>query len=260
MKNETANRSFRSALTTITLVGLLAGATACGGDDSATANEAEAGVAASVTAEIENELGTALPGINTLPQTETNDPTDAQGEDSPADTDAPSIAPEGNDVDDGSTPETPTTSTAPVVTLPGGVTPTSPTLPPANIPTTKAPVATLPGGVTATLPNLSAPNLPSTSTATNTVTFDFVSVNPQRNDALLEVFVSVSGTGRPERLGVQYRVTGALIRTAWLTFDQQLDPNTSAWSAIVYSDADPCSLLFQIPPSTTIYRARPESC
>ena len=263
---EHARSSVKRVLTALVPVALIVGLAACGGDD-ATASEdetqflveelldaarngassdqladllaeADPEVIAQVVPQIEGELDISLPDLAAPPPGESDDATTPQGD----------ASAEGNGTDVGSTSEIPSTSTAPVVTIPGGVSPTLPTLPPANIPTTKAPVVTLPGGVLPSLPSLPAPKLPSTSAPANrTISFDLVQLDDRSDSKFLQVIVSVDAVGKPGFVELNYETTsGVLTRRLSLTFEQQMDPNTSLWTTSIRSDADPCSLRFTI--------------
>lgn len=280
MRIRTTTRTLRTVLATLAVAGLVAGTSACGGDDESSSAEVQAlieqildasragastdqiadlllqadpEIISQVIPELENELDITVPEL-----APPSDPGETP-QDEPDGTNPDEIAPEGDGSDE-APQEAPSTTETPVVTLPGGASPTIPSLPPPNLPTTKAPVVTLPGGAIATLPTLPTPNFPSTSTALKNVVFDNVTFGVIRGSAFLEVILSIDGGSRPEKLGVSYRVTGGLIRTVWLTLADQMDSNTSLWTANLYSDADPCSLIFQIPPSTKTYRATPYSC
>lgn len=269
----TATRAARTTLTAVTVAALLAGATACGGDDSTSSNEVETRelitqlldaarggastdelvdllieadpeILEQAIPEIENELDIVLPEIAVPSPDEPDDPTSPQGEDSPS----------GVAEGDGSIASEPPSSTPPVVTLPGG-TPSLPGLATPSLPTTtKAPEVTLPGGGLPSLPRLPAPNLPSTSAPANrTISFDLVQLDDRSDSKFLQVILSVDSVGKPTFVDVNYDSTsGVLTRRLSLDFVQQMDSNTSLWTTSMRSDTDPCSLRFTISPTLLV--------
>ena len=271
----TSSRRITSTLlASLVGAGLLVGTTACGGDDGTSSAEARAlveqlldasrggasadqiadllaqadpEIISQVIPELENELDISIPDLP--PPSDLDDtPSDAPDGSNPNE-----ITPEGDGSDE-APQEAPSTTKTPVVTLPGGASPTIPSLPPPNLPTTKAPVVTLPGGVTPTLPKIPTPNIPSTSTAISNVVFDNVTLFPIGNQLNLEVILSVDGGSRPEKVLVRFRDFYRMIKSAWLTFEDQWDSNTSLWTAKIQPDADPCSFELGVPPSNKLYR------
>lgn len=261
--NSSKPRIRRYVLATVTVAGLLVGATGCGGDDGSASNDAEVqalieqllaaaqqgatpdqladllaeadpDLIAQVVPEIEDQLDIDVPETTVAPTTLPggDDQTSPQGDGSGA---GPS---------DGSTSES---STAPAITLPGG-TPSLPRLGTPSLPsTTKAPAITLPG-LTPSLPRLGTPSLPSTSAPANTtVTFDLVQLDDRSDSKFLQVILSVDSVGKPAFVDLNYdSLSGALTRRLSLNFEQQMDPNTSLWTLVMRSDTDPCSLRFTI--------------
>ena len=288
--NPSKLRIRRYVLTTVTVAGLLVGATGCGGDDGSASNDAEVqalieqllaaaqqgatpdeladllaeadpDLITQVVPEIENQLDIDVPETTVAPTTLPggDDQTSPQGDGSGAGASGGSVptitVPGGIPTVPGlATPSLPSTTKAPVVTIPGG-TPSLPRLGTPSLPsTTKAPAITLPGG-TPSLPGLRTPSLPSTSAPANTtVTFDLVQLSDQGSTKFLQVILSVDSVGKPAFVDLNYdSLSGVLTRRLSLTFEQQRDPNTSLWTLVMSQDTDPCSLRFTISPDLLIY-------
>lgn len=261
--NPSKIRIKRHVLATVTVAGLLVGATGCGGDDGSASNDAEvqalieqllaAAQEGATPDELADLLAEADPDLITQVVPEIEDQLDI---DVPESTVAATTLPGGDDQTspqgDGSSAGS-STGSIPTATVPGGI-PSVPGLATPSLPTTtKAPVATLPGG-TPSLPGLGTPSLPSPSAPANTtITFDLVQLSDRGSTKFLQVILSVDSVGKPDFVDVNYDSTsGVVTRRLSLGFVEQMDPNTSLWTLSMRSDTDPCSLRFTISPRLSI--------
>ena len=287
--NPSTLRIRRYVLATVTVAGLLAGATGCGGDDGSASNDAEVqalieqllaaaqegatpdeladllaeadpDLITQVVPEIENRLDIDVPETTVAPTTLPggDDQTSPQGDGSgagPSGGSVPTItAPGGIPTVPGlATPSLPSTTKAPAITPPGG----TPSIPGPGTPslpsTTKAPAITLPGG-TPSIPGPGTPSLPPTSAPANTtITFDLVQLTDRGSSKFLQVILSVDSIGKPAFVDLNYDSTsGVVTRRLSLDFVEQMDPNTSLWTLSMRSDTDPCSLRFTIIPDLLV--------
>ena len=261
--NPSKLRIRRFVLATVTVAGLLVGATGCGGDDGSASNDAEvqalieqllaAARQGATPDELADLLAEADPDLITQVVPEIENQLDI---DVPETTVAPTTLPGGDDQTspqgDGSGAGS-STGSIPTATMPGGI-PSVPGLATPSLPTTtKAPVATLPGGVLS-VPGPGTPSLPPTSAPANTtITFDLVQLSDRGSSKFLQVILSVDSVGKPAFVDLNYDSTsGVITRRLSLDFVEQMDPNTSLWTLTMRSDTDPCSLRFTISPRLSI--------
>ncbi|MFZ8901613.1 MAG: hypothetical protein ACO2Y7_08000 [Ilumatobacteraceae bacterium] len=258
----------KTVLATIAVAGLMTGAAACGGSDSSSTDidkqalvelllaaaqsgdseelaaivaQADPDLVAEALPEVRDELGSPLPPI--VPAGEDDSPgvtVDDSTLDPAADpqTDQPSDPQESP-----SDPSSPPTSS--VVSLPGGVSLPTPSLPRVSLPTSS--VVSLPGGV-----SLPTPTPPQLILPTSEVTFDLVQADYSRSQGWLvqAIVTTANGSAAPSRIIVNftYSVLGSTRESnAEMELVQQADRDTSIWSKLITRDGvDPCSLSFDV--------------
>ena len=282
----------KTVLATIAVAGLMTGAAACGGSDSSSTDidkqalvelllaaaqagdsdelaaivaQADPDLVAEALPEVRDELGSPLPPIvpageddstNVTVDDSTLDPAADPQTDQPSDPQEspsdPSSPPTSSDVSlpggvSLPTPSLPRVSlpTSSVVSLPGGVSLPTPSLPRVSLPTSS--VVSLPGGV-----SLPTPTPPQLILPTSEVTFDLVQADYSRSQGWLvqAIVTTANGSAAPSRIIVNftYSVLGSTRESnAEMELVQQADRDTSIWSKLITRDGvDPCSLSFDV--------------